>query len=96
MSFDYTRRNKRWRRLRARVLRRDGYLCQEAARYGRSEEATHVHHVWPADDFPELAYEEWNLVSLSQSAHDAMHDRLTGRLTALGESWRRRTTPPGS
>ena len=51
--------------------------------------------IWPAEDWPEYAYAEWNLVSLSQAAHDAMHDRQTGRLTELGESWRRRTIPPG-
>lgn len=53
-----------------------------------------MHHVWPAEDFPEYAYCTWNLISLSQEAHDQMHDRNTGRLTNLGEYWRRRTTPP--
>lgn len=96
MSFDYSRKNKRWRHLRERILRRDGYRCREAARYGRIVEADVVHHLWPAEDWPEYAYESWNLVSLSQAAHDAMHDRVSGRLTELGESWRRRTIPPGS
>ena len=96
MSFDYSRKNKRWRSLRERALRRDSGLCQEAKRYGRREPAEYVHHIWPAEDFPEYAYCLWNLVSLSKSAHDAMHDRLSGRLTALGESWKRRTIPPGS
>ena len=94
--FDYSRHNKRWRALRLRVLRRDHYRCREAARYGRIVQADVVHHVWPAEDWPEYAYCEWNLVSLSQAAHDSMHDRNTGRLTELGESWRRRTIPPGS
>lgn len=89
-------RTARWRRLRAAVLRRDGYLCREALRYGRRVEATTVHHVWPAEDYPEYAWSAWNLVSLSDDAHNAMHDRLTHRLTPLGESWRRRTSPPGS
>ena len=93
--FDYSRNNKRWRRLRQAALARDGGLCQEAKRYGRIVPATHVHHVWPAEDYPEYAYELWNLVSLSLEAHDAMHDRTTGKLTPLGESWRRRRPPPG-
>lgn len=96
MSFDYSRKNKRWRALRLRILRRDHYRCQEAKRYGRVVQADVVHHVWPAEDYPEYAYAPWNLVSLSQAAHDAMHDRATGRLTDLGERWRRRTIPPGS
>lgn len=93
-DFDYSRSNKRWRRLRQRALRRDGFRCQEAARYGRMEEATVVHHIWPAEDYPEYAYCLWNLVSLSQANHDAMHDRVTRKLTALGLAWKNRTPPP--
>ena len=92
--FDYSRKNKRWRRLRALALRRDGYRCREAARYGRREAAQVVHHIWPAEDYPEYAYCLWNLVSLSSAAHDAMHDRATRKLTALGERWRNRVPPP--
>lgn len=94
MSFDYSRKNKRWRRLREAALRRDGYRCRQAARYGRVEEAQVVHHVWPAEDYPEYAYCLWNLISLTKTNHDAMHDRITHKLTPLGESWRRRTPPP--
>lgn len=93
-SFDYGRQNKRWRALRARVLREDRYLCQEAARYGKVAEAEVVHHIWPTEDYPEYAYCRWNLVSLSVEAHNRMHDRFTHKLTPLGEAWRRRTIPP--
>lgn len=93
-TFDYSRSNIRWQRLRLRALRRDGYKCREAARYGRVEEATHVHHIWPAEDYPEYAYCLWNLVSLTKSNHDAMHDRQTRKLTALGIRWKNRTPPP--
>lgn len=95
MSFDYSRKNKRWRRLRELALARDGELCQESLRYGKTVTATEVHHIWPAEEYPEYAYCLWNLVSLSKAKHDAMHERLTRRLTPLGESWRRRTIPPG-
>ena len=53
--FDYSRKNKRWQRLRVLALRRDGYRCREAARYGRREASQVVHHVWPAEDYPEYA-----------------------------------------
>lgn len=46
----------RWRRLRARVLRRDGYRCRESARYGMIVQADTVHHVWPVEDWPEYAW----------------------------------------
>ena len=96
MSFDYSSKNKRWRRLREQALRRDGYHCRESARYGKRVPAKTVHHVWPAEDYPEFAYCLWNLVSLSLEKHDAMHVRTTRKLTPLGEYWRRKTIPPSS
>lgn len=92
--FDYSRNNKRWRHLRQLALRRDGGYCREAARYGKRVPATVVHHIWPAEDYPEYAYSLWNLVSLSAGAHDAMHDRETRKLTAAGLAWKNRTPPP--
>ena len=84
----------RWQHLRRRVLRRDGYMCQEARRYGKRVPAEVVHHIYPADEWPEYAWCEWNLLSLSRENHNRMHDRETGRLTALGLRWMERVTPP--
>lgn len=95
-GFDYSSSNKRWQHLRMRALNRDGFKCREAIRYGRIEEATHVHHIWPAEDYPEYAYCLWNLISLTKSNHDAMHDRITRKLTKLGMAWKNRTPPPSA
>ena len=92
MAFPY--KSNRWLRLRARVLREAGYRCQYLKRYGRRAEAVHVHHIWPAEDFPEYAWCRWNLIALSTEAHNMMHDRVSGKLTATGEQLRRRTRPP--
>ena len=92
MAFDY--KSPRWLRLRASVLRAAGYRCQWSKRYGKRVEATHVHHIWPVEDYPEYAFCRWNLIALSQGAHNAMHDRATGKLTEAGESLRRKTRPP--
>ena len=80
----------RWQRLRERVLRRDGYLCQVSKRYGKRVEATTVHHVVPREEFPEYQWEPWNLVSLAGDVHDEMHDRVTGMLTEKGAELLRR------
>ena len=93
-SFDYSTSNRRWIKPREKILRREGYLCRECKRYGRLVEATTVHHVWPAEDYPENAYCEWNLLSLCDESHEKMHHRKTRKLTALGEHWRRKTSPP--
>ena len=93
-SFSYGSDNVRWRKLRERALRRDGYLCRECRRYGQRVEATTAHHAWPVEDWPELAWNLDNLVSLCDACHERMHERSTRRLTALGEFWRRKTSPP--
>ena len=90
--FDY--KSPRWTRLRAAVLREAGYQCQWSRRFGKRVQAQHVHHIWPAEDYPEYAWCKWNLIALSHEAHNAMHDRTTGKLTAAGESLRRKTIPP--
>ena len=90
--MDY--RARRWKRKRNFILKRDRFRCRECARYGLAVDATIVHHAWPVEDFPELAWEDWNLVSLCSGCHNAMHDRETGALTDLGLFWRRRVSPP--
>ena len=80
--FDYN--GNRWRRLAALAMRRDGYRCQIAARYGRSAPAEVVHHIYPVDEYPEYAYCLWNLISLSRAAHNKVHDHNNVELTDLG------------
>lgn len=90
--FDYKAR--RWERLRAQVMRRDGYRCQLSKRYGKAVPADLVHHIYPVDEFPEYAFEPWNLVSVSRAAHNKLHDRDSDKLTAEGVALMRRTIPP--
>lgn len=90
--FDYKAR--RWERLRAQVMRRDGYRCQLSKRYGKSVPADLVHHIYPVDEFPEYAFESWNLIAVSRAAHNKLHDRDSDKLTAEGVALMRRTIPP--
>lgn len=90
--FDYKAR--RWERLRAQVMRRDGYRCQLSKRYGKAVPADLVHHIYPVDEFPEYAFEPWNLVAVSRAAHNKLHDRDSDKLTAEGIALMRRTIPP--
>ena len=77
-------KSKRWKLLRAKILKRDKYMCQYFKRYGKRIDATMVHHIFPAEDYPQWAHKEWNLISLSNEAHEKMHDRDTHKLTAEG------------
>lgn len=90
--MDY--KSRRWLIKRQAILRRDRYQCRECRRYGLAVNATVVHHAYPADEFPDLAWADWNLLSLCPGCHNAMHDRETGALTARGLAWRRRVSPP--
>ena len=83
--FAMNYKSKRWQRLRARVLKRDDYMCQWSKRFGRRVEADTVHHVFPAEIYPEYQWCEWNLVSLARDVHNAMHDRDSHELTADGK-----------
>lgn len=62
-----------WKRKRAAILRRDGYMCQRCKRYGRQRQAQTVHHIKHLDEYPELAYDSTNLISLCNDCHNAEH-----------------------
>ena len=81
----------RWLRLRERILRRDGYLCQVSKRYGKLVEATTVHHIFPAADYPEYQWCSWNLISVCANVHNSFHDRETNALTDEGMRLLRKT-----
>lgn len=74
----------RWKHLRQCILRRDGFMCQDSKRYGKMVQAEVVHHIFPRETFPEYQWAEWNLISLSNKAHEAMHYRTQRELTDKG------------
>lgn len=75
--FDYD--DTHWKRVRAAVLRRDGYQCRRCRRFGRIRQAEIVHHIKPAESFPELAYKADNLISLCRECHNKAHPEKGGR-----------------
>lgn len=87
-------KGKRWEDKRAHILRRDKHLCRLSLRYGKRVDATVVHHIYPASEYPEYFWCDWNLISVSETMHNKLHDRVTGKLTALGEDLKRRTKIP--
>ncbi len=81
----------KWRRVRLSALRRDKYMDQETKRYGIPKAAEIVHHIFPKNEYPQYAFELWNLISLSRKTHNEMHDRETDELTEKGRDLLRRT-----
>ncbi len=90
--FDYY--GKKWKKKRKKILKMDGYMCQVARRYGRCEEACVVHHIYPAEEYPEYAWCDWNLISVSAGTHNRLENRKTGELTDEGKMLQR-TIKPG-
>ncbi|WP_418525967.1 HNH endonuclease, partial [Hominenteromicrobium sp.] len=74
--FDYN--SKKWKQLRKSILYRDWFRCRICARYGRMVAATEVHHIMHADEYPELAYDPKNLISLCKSCHNKQHPEKGG------------------
>ena len=63
----------KWKAFRKRILIRDEYTCQRCKRYGRITQAREVHHIKHLEDFPELAYDPKNCVSLCKACHNMQH-----------------------
>lgn len=94
VSLKFNIHSDRWRKLRKHILKRDKRTCQYFKRFGERIDATRVHHIYPVKDYPEYAWCEWNLISLSAKAHELMHIRKTGELSEIGKALQNRTTPP--
>lgn len=77
----------KWKRKRAVILRRDEYMCRDCKRYGKTTQAVTVHHVIPLVEDVSLSLINNNLISLCNTCHEAMHDRLNDELTPRGKAW---------
>ena len=85
--------SQKWKKKREHILRLDKYKDRLETRYGRTVEATVVHHIYPADEYPEYAWCDWNLISVSMATHNRLENRATGKLTDAGISLMRKTIP---
>ena len=89
--FDYG--SRKWKKKREKILRLDGYKDVIAARYGRTIEAVIVHHIYPADEYPEYSMQDWNLISVSKETHNRLENRKTRELTDFRLALKLRTKP---
>lgn len=81
----------RWRKKREHILRLDKYKDKVEERYGRARDANLVHHIYPRNMYPEYEWEDWNLISVSKSTHQRLHDRNGDKLSKEGMALMRRT-----
>lgn len=69
-------------------------MCQLSKRYGKMLPAETVHHIYPLEQYPEYAFCDWNLISLTNERHNKLHNREDDSLTAEGIMLQRITIPP--
>ena len=55
--YDMNYSSAKWKRKREKILRMDGYIDQISRRYGRIQEATTVHHIYPVKDYPGYSFD---------------------------------------
>ena len=84
----------KWERKRSKILKKQGYMCQECKRYGKRIDANTAHHIYPAEDYTEYVWCDWNLISLCSTCHNSMHNRNDRSLTEKGERLKLKTIPP--
>lgn len=70
-GFDYS--SSKWKKKSEKIKRRDRYQCVRCRRYGKITEAKIVHHIKDADEYPELAWDDGNLISLCIACHNKIH-----------------------
>jgi 5-methylcytosine-specific restriction endonuclease McrA len=87
-------KDKKWRRKRLNILRRDKYECRNCKRFGKVVTAVTVHHIYFLKDHPEWRLASWNLISLCNDCHNKMHNRSDDIPTELGEYWQSKMKPP--
>lgn len=78
--------SKRWQPVRHAVLERDGWQCQRCGSRRRLE----VHHVKRVADFPELAFEPGNCLTLCGPCHTKQTNIELGRVPdPKRQAWRK-------
>lgn len=85
--------SSKWKAKQKHILRLDGYKDRVAAMYGRTVEAKIVHHIYPSKAYPDYAWCDWNLISVSKGTHNQLENRITGELTDFGRAIMERTVP---
>ena len=69
--------SKRWRKVRAEVLKEQNNECQRCKSLGKYSQAVTVHHVKHLKDRPELALTKSNLMSVCKECHNILHPEKT-------------------
>ena len=62
-----------WLHKREDILRRDNFECQMCKKRGKFHVAETVHHIKHLKEYPSLALDDDNLISLCNACHNIVH-----------------------
>ncbi|MFD1899973.1 HNH endonuclease [Enterococcus termitis] len=83
-------KSKRWIKKKNHILKKYEYTCQQTLRYGTTVDAETVHHIYPLELYPELSLVDWNLLPVTNEAHNTFHSRKDHSITAKGKYWQKK------
>ena len=69
------------------------YGCSIHIQEMQVRDADTVHHIYPAEEYPEYEWMDWNLISVSRATHNRLENRKTGELTKEGRMLQRLIRP---
>lgn len=79
--------SQRWKNKREKILKRDNYICQICKMYGKTTQAKIVHHIKSFDDYPDLAFDDNNLLSLCEKCHNKIHPEKAIKKNMLSKKY---------
>lgn len=88
-NLDRFYKSKEWLNKRAEALRRDNNECQKCKSEGGFSKAECVHHIKHLKEYPELALNLNNLVSLCNSCHNKEHPE---KIERFRKKWLKKKT----
>jgi 5-methylcytosine-specific restriction endonuclease McrA len=62
-----------YKKMRKKVLRRDGFKCQMPN--CKKRKRLHIHHIVRWADAAVLRYEEWNMITLCRTCHESIKNK---------------------
>lgn len=76
-------KSARWQQKKKEILMRDNYECQECKKKGKLTTIQHtkldIHHIKELKDYPELAFDNNNLITVCVYHHNLLDGRIKPR-----------------
>lgn len=76
-NLDKFYNGRKWRKISRDAKDRDKNECQHCKAKGLYAAAEQTHHIKELKEYPHLAYDLFNLISLCRECHNIVHDKVS-------------------